>query len=144
MASKTRFNLGKNVSVVITGPFGEIDLGNVIDFTNKPKYKEATSDVLDGPEIRWSEPNGHDCVLTLDRTGRNIDDLVAAIEAAYWTANGGITLGTASRFVSELDGSTSNHMFTGCDFQFDLGQFKSMSTIPIKISFYARYMLTLS
>jgi hypothetical protein len=144
MASTSKFTLGKDVQAVVVGPYGTVDLGNVTEFSSKPKYKEATSNVLDGPTYRLSEPDGHDCVISIDRTKRNIDDMVAQIEAAYWLAGGGITLGTAYRYVTEKDGTQSCFMFTDCDFQFDLGQFKAESAVPIKISFYARFMTKVS
>ncbi|MCB8881706.1 hypothetical protein ACELLULO517_15770 [Acidisoma cellulosilytica] len=144
MASSTKFSIGKDISAVVVGPYGTIDLGNVIDFQSKPKYKATTSAVLDGPEIRISEPNGHDCTITIDRTKRNIDDLVAQIEAAYWAGGGFITLGSAYKYVTERDGTQSAWSFTDCDFQFDLGQWKSEQTVALKIEFFARYMQVIS
>ncbi len=142
MASTSKFSLGKDIQAVVNGPFGLIDLGNVISFESKPKYKATTSAVLDGPGIRISEPDGHDVTITVDRTNRAIDDLVAAVEANYWAAGGTITLGTAYRYVTERDGTQTAHEFIDCDFQFDLGSWKSESTVPLKISFYARFMRT--
>jgi hypothetical protein len=144
MASRKTYTLGKSIQMIVNGPGGQIDLGNVIDVTSKPKYKEATSAVLDGPSYRKSEPDGHDVTITVDRTSRNIDDLVAAVEAGYWGAGGDIYLGTSTRYVTESDGTQSVYLYQDCDFQFDMGAFKAQSSVPLKISFYARYITRVS
>ena len=73
----------------------------------------------------------------MDRGNSAVDDLIASIEAAYWSS-GTIGSGTIYQYVTEPAGSLSTYEFTGVSLVLSsAGNFQADAIVKQTIGFFA-------
>lgn len=131
------FSVGRDCTLVLVGPFGRVDLPNVLSFDAKPQFADVKSDLLDGRQLRGKLPKGWNGTITLDRAGPGLDDLTALVELGWFTT-GTITNGTLYQYVAEPDGSTSTYQFDNVAFNLsDTGSWTGDAAVKQTITFEA-------
>jgi hypothetical protein len=106
------FTVGRDVSLVINTPNGQLTIPGITDFTADPMTTELKSKPLSGIPQFGYVPDGWKISLKLDRMNRTIDNFWAAFEAAYYAGSNQVA-GTINETISELDGSVSQWRYTG-------------------------------
>lgn len=133
------FSIGKDLSLVLVGPTGAIQLPKLTDFDDEPVYETVKSKVLSGPTRQISLPDGHNLTIKFDREDSSVDEMFSGIEAAYWAAGGFVPSFSLYEYVTERDGSQSTFEFVEVDLQYKPGSWKSGSPVAGELKGYARY-----
>lgn len=110
MASPT-FNIGKDYSIVIMGPFGRVDFSHITMFDAKPVIKTVKVNPLNSQPIARDIPDGWDFNITAERANSNMDVLQSALETAFW-AGTSVQPGTMYVYIAETDGSQTTWQYT--------------------------------
>jgi hypothetical protein len=106
------FTVGRDVSLVINGPNGQITINGITDFSAKPLTTTLKSKPLNGiPQFGYI-PDGWELSFKLDRMDTGIDEFWAAFEAGYYNGNNQAA-GTVNESIQEVDGSISKWRYTG-------------------------------
>jgi hypothetical protein len=106
------FTVGRDVSLVINGPNGQITLNGITDFSAKPMTTSLKSKPLNGiPQFAYI-PDGWELSFKLDRLDRSVDDLWAAFEAGYYNGDNQ-PAGTVNESIQEKNGAISKWRYTG-------------------------------
>lgn len=136
-ASATSFNIGKNLTVVVIGPHGRVEIAHLTDFDAKQDTHEIVVDRLNGPALTREVPRRWTGVIGFDRGNSVVDDFFVRLENDFW--NGlAIAPGTIYEYIAELDGSTSTYQFDSVTFKFtNPGNWKLMSAVNMQIGFSA-------
>jgi hypothetical protein len=106
------FTVGKDVSIVLNGPNGQIILNGVTDFSAKPVTTTLKHKPLSGiPQFGYI-PDGWELSFKLDRMDPGVDNFWAAFEDGYYN---GVNQagGTVNESIQEADGSISKYRYTG-------------------------------
>jgi hypothetical protein len=106
------FTVGRDVSIVINGPNGQITLNGITDFSAKPATTTLKSKPLSGiPQFAYI-PDGWELSFKLDRMDTGADDFWAAFEAGYYSGTNQAA-GTVNENIQEANGSISKWRYTG-------------------------------
>jgi len=142
------FTVGRDASAVLIAPNGStITLPALTQISEKPQYKQVTSEPLDLPPERRYLPAGHEMTLSFDRVDGAVDNYFSQIEAGWW-ANGTSDGGTAPTgamfvYVTNPDGSQSTHNYQGLSFGLtDGGTFTVDQVVKMEISGFAGKKVT--
>ena len=138
------FTVGKDVSIVIQTPTGNLTIPGLTDFTADPNWTDLKSKPLDGVPIHGYIPDGWKLSFKWDRTSPVLDNYFAQLEAAYF-AGGNQLGGTVYETIREADGSISQWRYTGVVIKLDKGgdfsgdkkveqSFSGMASLKIKVS----------
>lgn len=134
-----QFNTGHDTSLDVWGPGGAILISQLItDFD----YKQDTTDLKSAPltdALTRHEyiPDGWSGSFTIDRSGRAVDDLIAALERQYYT-NQTVTQITITQTIREIDLSISQYRFTRVRVKLDSGgAWKKDGKVEMKLHFSA-------
>jgi hypothetical protein len=144
MATNTTFTVGRDCSAVLISPYGtQITLVLGTQITSKPEYKVAKSDPLNSPPIERALPAGHRLTFSYDRTGPQIDQLFAQIEANWWaggTPDGGTNAsGSVYIYVNEPTGGTTTYNYAGVTFsQTDSGTITQENPVKGELTAFAQ------
>jgi hypothetical protein len=106
------FTVGRDVSIVINGPNGQITLNGITEFTAKPVVNTLKSKPLNGLPQFGYVPDGWELSFKLDRMDRGADDFYALFEAGYYNGQNQAA-GTVNESIQEVDGSISQWRYTG-------------------------------
>lgn len=132
MASPT-FNIGKDISIVINGPFGRVDFSHVTMFDAKPSIKTVKVNPLNSQPIARDIPDGWDFNITIERANSNADALQSAQETAFWA---GVSLPTNAMYVyiNETDGSQTTWQYNNCVMHLeDAGSYSQEKAVTQKL-----------
>lgn len=133
----TQFSIGRDCQLVVIGPRGRIDLTYVIAFESRQLTTPVRVDRMDGVPMAAELPKGWEGSFELERGTSEVDDFIAAAEAAYF-AQGSLPFGTLYQYVSEVDGSTSTYQYDGVVFKLmNAGAWKGDSSVKQKLEFWA-------
>ena len=131
------FNLGRDNSIILMGPFGRVDLVNVKSFDAKMETANVSVDRMDGRQLRAELPKGWTGSISVARGNSALDDLFSNIEAAWYNA-GTIIASTLYQYVQEADGSTSTYQFSEVSIKLDnAGQYAGDKEVDQSLSFMA-------
>ncbi len=131
------YSIGRDCQVVLLWNGIRVDLRDVIGFQAQQQVKLQRSDPLNSVPIEFNTPSGWRGQFMVDRGSSALDDLVAAIEAAFWNA-GVIGSGTIYQYLNEPDGSVSTYEFVGVALTFtDSGHYKAENIVTQTVSFFA-------
>ena len=131
------YSIGRDCQVVLLWNGIRIDLRDVIGFSAQQQVKLQRSDPLNSVPIEFNTPAGWRGQFQVDRGSSALDDLVAAIEAAFWNA-GMIGSGTIYQYLNEADGSVSTYEYIGVALTFtDSGHYKAENIVTQTVSFFA-------
>ena len=80
------FNVGRDLTMVLVGQFGRVDVPNLTAFNSRQETASIRSDRLDGIQLLAELPKGWSGTIDGDRGNRVIDDFFASTEAAWITS----------------------------------------------------------
>ena len=131
------YSIGRDCQVVLLWNGIRVDLRDVVGFQAEQQVKLQRSDPLNSVPIEFNTPAGWRGQFQVDRGSSAVDDLVAAIEAAFWNA-GVIGSGTIYQYVSEPNGSVSTYEFVGVALTLSsAGHYRAENIVTQTISFFA-------
>lgn len=131
------FNIGKEYSIVVIGPFGRVDFSKVSSFDAKPSVKVVKINPLNSPPIARNIFDGWDVNITIERANSAADDLQALQETAFW-AGVIVPSGTVYVYISEIDGSTSTWQYNDCTMHLeDAGSASQEKSVTQKVKIFA-------
>lgn len=131
------FNTGRDITVVITGPNGTVTLSYVTSFDRKQNVTKLKSSCIDGITRHENIPDDWTGSIGLDRAGREVDDLIYALEAGYF-AGQKTAKGTITETIQEVDQSISQWRYAPCVFDLsDAGKWAKDSKVEPKLEFSA-------
>ncbi len=131
------YTIGRNCQLVLLWNGTRVDLSDVTGFTASQEVKHQRADPLNSTPVEFTTPSGWRGEFTIDRGNSAVDDLVAAIESAFWSA-GTIGSGTIYQYVTEPDGSLSTYEFSGVSLVLsNAGNYQADVIVRQKIGFFA-------
>ena len=131
------FTIGRNCSLVVLWNGSRVDLPNVTGFKVNQETKQQRSDPLNSTPIEFNTPSGWRGSFDVDRQDPTLDNLIAAIESAFWNA-GTIANGTIYQYIAEIDGSTSTYEFTSVAIRLsNAGDFRQEQIVKQTAEFFA-------
>lgn len=131
------YSIGRDCQVVLLWNGIRIDLRDVVGFQAEQQVKLQRSDPLNSVPVEFNTPAGWRGQFHIDRGSSALDDLIAAIESAFWNA-GVIGSGTIYQYVSEPDGSISTYEFVGVAITLtNSGSYKAENIVTQTVSFFA-------
>ena len=131
------YSIGRDCQVVLLWNGIRIDLRDVVGFQAEQQVKLQRSDPLNSIPVEFNTPAGWWGQFQVDRGSSALDDLVAAIEAAFWNA-GVIGSGTIYQYLNEPDGSVSTYEFVGVALTLtESGHYKAENIVTQTVGFFA-------
>lgn len=132
-----QFSTGRDVSVILIGPFGRVDLANITSFTAKQETATIKSDRLDGVQLTAELPKGWTGMIEVDRGNSALDVFFSLMEAAWYDA-GLFTVSTLFQYVRESSGSQTTYAYDNVAMKFDdAGDYKPDAAVKQRVSFMA-------
>jgi len=133
----TQFSIGRDCQLVVIGPAGQVDLTHVTGFESRQLTTPVRVERLDGVPMAADLPKGWEGSFEVERGTSDVDDFIAAAEAAYF-AQGSLPFGTLYQYVSEVDGSTSTYQYNAVVFKLvNAGMWKGDNSVKQKLEFWA-------
>jgi len=124
------FNVGRDCTVVLIGPFGRVQLDNVTGFNAHQLTAPIKVDRLDGVQLDAELPKGWAGTINLERASNALDTLFAQAEQA-WINGGNYQLSTIYQYVTETNGSTTTFAYDNVAMKLaDAGNYRSDATVP--------------
>jgi len=131
------FNTGRDLSVVMIGPFGRVDLPNIISFTSRQETAMIKVDRLDGIQLLAELPKGWSGTIEMERGLPSVDIFFALMEGA-WLDTGTYTVSTLFQYVRETSGSQSTFAYDNVGLKLDdAGDYKPDAAVRQRISWSA-------
>ena len=131
------YSIGRDCQVVLLWNGIRVDLRDVVGFQAEQQVKLQRSDPLNSVPVEFNTPAGWRGQFQIDRGSSALDDLVAAIEAAFWNA-GVIGSGTIYQYLNEPDGSVSTYEFVGVALTLtNSGHYKAENIVTQTVNFFA-------
>ena len=131
------YSIGRDCQVVLLWNGIRVDLRDVTGFQAEQQTKLLRSDPLNSIPVEFNTPSGWRGKFQLDRGSSALDDLIAAIEAAFWNA-GVIGSGTIYQYVTESGGSISTYEFIGVALTLaESGHYRAESIVTQTVNFFA-------
>jgi len=128
------FNVGRDCTVVLIGPFGRVDIPNVTMFSCKQETANIKIDRLDGVQLMAELPKGWTFTIEAERSSNSLDTLFARTEAA-WYQNGAVLQATLYQYINEVDGSTSTYQMDNVSLKYDdPGDWKGDASVKQRVS----------
>lgn len=133
----TQFSIGRDCQLVVIGPAGRVDLTHVTGFESRQITTPVRVDRLDGVPMAAELPKGWEGSFEVERGTSDVDDFVAAAEAAYF-AQGSLPAGSLYQYVNEVDGSTSTYQYDAVVFKLaHAGAWRGDAAVKQKLEFWA-------
>jgi hypothetical protein len=132
-----QFNVGRDLTIVLIGPNGRVDLTNVTGFSVKQETAPIKADRLDGVQMNAELPKGWSGTIECDRGNPVVDQLFAQIEAA-WFGGSGYQVSQMFQYVEEAGGGISTWAYDNVALKLDdAGDWKPDQVVKQRISFIA-------
>lgn len=112
------FSVGKDVSLTVLNPNGNLTMVGLTSFTNKPVFTSIKSKRLDGKTYFGNIPDGWSGSFKVDRLDPSVDIFFAAAEAGYFAGQNN-PAGTIQEVISEADGTTTTWRYDGVVLKLD-------------------------
>lgn len=136
MASNA-FSVGRDCQLVLTSPFGRVDLSHVTGFECRQITAAVRVDRIDGVQLAAELPKGWDGAFDLERGSSAAEDFVARLEAQFY-AGGPLAQSTLYQYVTEPDGSTSTYQFDSVVFKLaQAGTWRGDAAVKQRLEFFA-------
>lgn len=131
------FSTGRDVSVILIGPFGRVDLPNITSFTAKQETAAIKVDRLDGVQLTAELPKGWSGTIEVERGSASIDVFFGLMEAA-WFDGGTYTVSTLFQYVRETTGVLNTYAYDNVGLKLDdAGDYKPDAAVKQRISWMA-------
>lgn len=132
-----QFSVGRDISLVLMGPFGRVDLPNVMKFDCKQDYADIKLDRLDGVQMNAALPKGWSGTIEVERGSPGVDLLFAAMEQG-WLSGGVYQVSSLYTYIVEANGSTSTFQFDNVSLKLsDGGSWSGDASVRQRIEFMA-------
>lgn len=132
-----RLSIGRDCTLVVIGPYGRIDLPNVMGFEAKQVTSNIKVDRLDGVQLNAELPKGWEGSFENERGNSGLDDAFAEMETA-WFEGGTVGVGTIYQYIMEADGSQTTYQFDNVSMKLDdAGSWKGDASVKQRVSFNA-------
>ena len=125
------FSIGRNTRVVFRWNGSAVTLPDVVSFTSRQGTVPIRSTPLNKQPETFEVPNGWTGTVQCQRTNANLDNLVADIEASFWSA-GTVTNGDLYQYITEPDGSTTTWHYTNVSIVLNAGGSWSNDTMVMQ------------
>jgi hypothetical protein len=133
MSASNQFTLGKDASLVISGPAGPLTFSIITGFKMTPKYKNIESKALDGQTRHDDIPDGWEGDIRLDRADSTIDDFFAQKEDNYYTGLGSTQVSILET-ITEVNGSVTQYRYTNVSLTLkDAGDKSADNKVPMVV-----------
>ena len=131
-------SVGSDARFDILMPTGLLSLPTLLSFDAKKITHKVKIKPISGLPINLQFPDGWEGGFDVARADSTLDDYFAAVEAAQY-AGANLASGTIHQTITEVDGTTSQYMFTGVQLYLeDAGNWKALSDVMQKVSFLAQ------
>ena len=134
MSTNGTYTTGRDVTLNIITPSGELILPGLKNFSADPFYTDLKSKLITGRSIFDIIPDGWKGMFQLDRFNRDVDNYFAALESNYFQ---GIATKKATilETINETDGSISQWRFVEVTLKLDkAGEFSGDKQVEQSIS----------
>jgi hypothetical protein len=111
------FSTGRDVTLVVMGPNGRLDLANVTNFNAKQQTTNILVNRLDGVKLNAELPTGWTGAFTVERGNSGVDDFFAQAESS-WIDGGIYQVSTIYQYITETSG-TSTYQFDNVALKLD-------------------------
>jgi hypothetical protein len=131
------FSTGRDVSIILVGPFGRVDLANVISFTARQETAMIKVDRLDGVQLLAELPKGWSGTIEVERGNAAIDVFFGLMEAA-WIDGGTYTVSTLFQYVRDTNSVLNTYAYDNVGLKLDdAGDYKPDAAVRQRISWSA-------
>jgi hypothetical protein len=131
------FSVGRDITLAITTPGGQLSLGTVTKFSSKQDTTSSKLKLLDGRIFHQRFPDGWSGSMEIERTDSTLDDYMAQVEANYF-AGMNETPCSITEIIQEPDGSVSEYQYTGVIFSLsNAGDWVGDTTIKQSLNWVA-------
>jgi hypothetical protein len=131
------FSTGRDVSIILVGPFGRVDLANVVSFTAKQETAMIKVDRLDGVQLLAELPKGWSGTIEVERGNAAIDVFFGLMEAA-WIDGGIYTVSTLFQYVRDTNSVLNTYAYDNVGLKLDdAGDYKPDAAVRQRISWAA-------
>lgn len=131
------FSVGRNCQVVLLGPFGRVDLPNVMSFDAKQATQKIRVDRLDGIQLSADLPKGWNMALEVERGSVGVDQLFALAEAA-WYSTGAYFVSTLYQYITESNNAVTTFQYDNVALTLaESGMWRGDQTVKQRIDMFA-------
>jgi hypothetical protein len=131
------FSTGRDVSIILVGPFGRVDLANVISLTARQETAMIKVDRLDGVQLLAELPKGWSGTIEVERGNAAIDVFFGLMEAA-WIDGGTYTVSTLFQYVRDTNSVLNTYAYDNVGLKLDdAGDYKPDAAVRQRISWSA-------
>jgi hypothetical protein len=130
-------SVGRDITLNIHSPSGEINIPTVISFTCKPKPDVRSSVAMNGNVLFAPIPLGYAGSIVIDRTSPALQQIWTAYENAYYGGQN-LLASTITETIKEADGTVTQWIATGVMFDAqDFGDWMGNDIVKQTLNFNA-------
>jgi len=137
------YSIGRDCRITLLWNGQRVDLRDVTGFQAVQLTRVQRAEPLNGVPVEFNTPNGWRGTFSVARANANLDNLVAAVEAAFWNA-GTIGSGTIYQYVSEPDGTTSTWEYAGVSMTLETDRWQAEGMVHHNVHFFASTRVKIS
>ncbi|MFT8522049.1 hypothetical protein [Gluconobacter oxydans] len=130
------YSIGRDCRITVLWNGQRVDLRDVTSFSAAQETQALRANPLNGVPLEFNVPNGWRGAFQIARANAALDNLVAAVEAAYWNA-GTVGSGMIYQYVTEPDGTTSTWEFSNVSMQLKSDPWQADHMIHQTVQFFA-------
>ncbi len=131
------FSIGKDITLVVTTPSGQLAVHNVTKFSSKQDSTSNKVKLLNGRMVHQRFPDGWSGSMEVERGDSSLDDYMAAVEANYYAGMNEMPC-SITEIIAEPNGSVSEYQYTGVIFSLsNAGDWSGDTTIKQSLSWVA-------
>lgn len=138
------FNVGRDISLSIVGPTGDIEVSLVTGWMNRQDTNDVRVKGLDGIVRHLVIPDGWSGTLELERQNPVVDAYFSQYEADFYSGTNVQTL-TITETIEEPNGAVSQYRFEGVQLKLeDAGEWRGDSSVKARIAVLASRKIRVS
>lgn len=130
------FSTGRDMTLVLAGPQGNIQLDNIKEFTEVQTVDEIQVKRMDGVVLLAALPQTWGGTIQLERAGPSLDETIGALES-NWFTSGVASVFQLYRYTIEPDNSTTTIAYDNVTLKADMGTWRSDASVPMKLEWKA-------
>jgi hypothetical protein len=132
------YSVGRDVTLAVQTPTGPVQFNKITNFQASMDFSVVRVKRIDGitDEVPFPEPwHGS---FNIERADSVADDMIAALEAAYYAGTAGQSASTLTETIQEASGQVTQYVFYGVVFTgFDAGAWAGDATVKQVLKFTA-------
>ena len=131
------YTVGRDVTLAITTPEGQLATHNVTKFDSKQDTKTTKFTLMNGRVINQRFPDGWSGTMEVARADDSLDAYIAALEDGYYAGKNEQPC-SITEIITEPDGSISEYQYTGVIFTLtNAGSWSGEAQVNQQLSFMA-------